>query len=148
ARNARAAERYALAADMPGALDRGEFTVAYQPIVSLTDGLSGGLEALARWQHPQLGLLTPDRFIGLAEESSLILDLGRRVLRAACAEAVRWTGPGLTPPFVSVNLAVAQTRHDGLLDDVSRALAETGLAADRLQLEITESAMLGSDEKP
>jgi diguanylate cyclase len=148
ARNARAAERYALTADMPGALDRGEFTVAYQPIVSLTDGLVDGLEALARWQHPQLGLLTPDRFIALAEESSLIVDLGRRVLRAACAEAVAWTDLGPVPPFVSVNLAVAQTRYDGLLDDVASALADAGLPADRLQLEITESAMMGSDEKP
>jgi len=148
ARNARAAERYALATDMPGALERGEFTVAYQPIVSLADGRVGGLEALVRWQHPEFGLLTPDRFIELAEESSLIVALGRAVLRIACQQAASWAGLTPAPPFVSVNLAVAQTRHDSLPDEVTRILAETGLQPGRLQLEITESAMMGSDEKP
>jgi diguanylate cyclase (GGDEF)-like protein len=148
ARNARATERYVLASDMPGALRRGEFTVAYQPIVSLTDGRVGGLEALVRWRHPQLGLLAPDRFIDLAEESSLIISLGQAVLRIACEQAASWADLRTAPPLVSVNLAVAQTRHERLPDDVTRVLGETGLQPRRLQLEITESAMMGSDEKP
>ena len=148
ARHARVTERYALAADMPGALERGEFAAAYQPIVSLVDGRVGGLEALVRWRHPRLGLLTPDRFIDLAEESSLIVWLGRSVLRLACEQAASWAELSASPPLVSVNLAVAQTRHGGLVDDVARILADTGLPPGRLQLEITESAMMGSDEKP
>ena len=148
ARHARATERYALAADMPGGLDRGEFAAAYQPIVSFADGQVSGLEALVRWRHPRLGLLTPDRFIDLAEESSLIVRLGRSVLRLACEQAASWAELTPTPPLVSVNLAVAQTRHDGLVEDVARTLADTRLSPERLQLEITESAMMGSDEKP
>jgi len=147
-RSARDAERYALANDLPAALERGELTAVYQPLVSLSDGRIRGFEALARWRHPRLGTLTPDRFIAMAEDSGQIVTLGRAVLRAACEEASGWSDLVPDAPFVSVNLAVAQTRDELLVEDVVAALAATGLAPARLQLEITESAMMGTAEQP
>jgi diguanylate cyclase (GGDEF)-like protein len=147
-RGARETERYALAADMPAALERGEFTIVYQPLVSMSDGRIRGVEALARWPHPRLGLVDPDRFVALAEENGLIVPLGRQVLRSACAKAATWASLAAEPPFVSVNLAVAQTHDERLVEDVEMALADTGLEPGRLQLEITESAMMSPDRQP
>ena len=141
ARHAGDVARWALTAALPTALERGEFTVEYQPILGLADRDVHGVEALVRWRHPGRGLLGPDHFIGLAEETGLIVPLGRWVLEQACREARRWTGPAST--FVSVNLAVHQTRDPGLVADVARLLAQTGLEPSRLQLEITESAFVG-----
>jgi diguanylate cyclase (GGDEF)-like protein len=153
--------RWALSAALPAALERAEFLVDYQPMVRLCDGTVRGVEALVRWRHPTRGVLGPDHFIALAEETGLIVPLGRWVLEQACQQAGRWQpaaptgvapgrahgGPtdGPEPPFVSVNLAVHQTRDPGLLDDVGRVLAETGLPPSRLQLEVTESALIGPD---
>jgi diguanylate cyclase len=131
---------------MPAALDRGEFTLVYQPLVDLASGAIHGVEALARWHHPQLGTLGADRFIGLAESTGLIVALGRRLLEDACREAVAWAALTPHPPFVSVNLAVRQLRHPCLIGDVAAALDRAGLPAHRLQLEITESAVLGTDD--
>ena len=141
ARHAGDVARWALTAALPTALERGEFTVEYQPILGLADRDVHGVEALVRWRHPERGLLGPDHFIGLAEETGVIVPLGRWVLEQACAEARRWTGPGSA--FVSVNLAVHQTRDSGLVDEVAGLLARTGLPPSRLQLEITESAFVG-----
>jgi diguanylate cyclase (GGDEF)-like protein len=138
--------RWALTAALPEALRRGEFTVEYQPILGLADHEVHGMEALVRWRHPERGLLGPDHFIELAEETGLIVPLGRWVLEQACREARRWAGTG--PPFVSVNLAVHQARDPGLVDDVVRLLAETGLEPWRLQLELTESTFVGADGAP
>ncbi len=143
-RNERQLARYALSADMPGALDRGEFHLDYQPLVSLADGRLLGVEALVRWQHPRLGLLLPDRFIGLAEETGLIVRLGSRVMAAACRDARRWLDRSPDAPFVSVNLAVRQVRDPGLVEEVVALLERTGLPPDRLQLEITESAVMST----
>ena len=144
-RNDREVARYTLAAAMPGAVERDEFSLVYQPIAGLTDGAIQGFEALARWQHPDLGMLTPDRFINLAEDSGLIVQLGLRLLEQACQQATRWVDLTPTPPFVSVNLAVRQIQHPGLVADIAAVLDRTSLPPERLQLEITESAVMGND---
>ncbi len=147
-RNARDVARYTLSATMPAALDRREFYLDYQPLVSLADGSVTGLEALVRWRHPRHGLIPPSRFIGLAEETGLIVALGRWVLEEACQQAGYWRDDCAEPPFISVNLAVRQLRDRGLVDDVKRILADTGLPASALQLELTESAVMGSPGDP
>jgi diguanylate cyclase (GGDEF)-like protein len=146
-RNAREVARYALVAAMPAALDRGEFTLVYQPIVGLADGALRGVEALARWLHPELGTLAPDRFIDLAEDSGLIVRLGMRLLEQACEHAARWRELDPHAPFVSVNLAVRQIRDTGLVADITAVLDRTALPPDRLQLEITESAVMDNDNE-
>jgi diguanylate cyclase len=148
-RNARDVSRFRLSAAMPGALDRDEFTVAYQPLVNLADRSVRGVEALARWQHPELGVLGPDRFIDLAENTGLIVRLGRRILERACAQAAQWeraVGPAGRAPFVSVNVAVRQLRQRGLVAEVAAVLDDTGLTPDLLQLEITETALMERDD--
>ncbi len=147
-RSASEITRYTLSAALPGALERGEFTVDYQPIVDLKTGAVRAVEALVRWRHPDFGLLKPDRFIGLAEETGVIVPLGRWVLQQACAEAAKWgpVGPDGVPPAVNVNLAVRQTHDPNLVTDVFKILDETGLPAQQLQLEITESAVVGTED--
>ncbi|GAB7037954.1 hypothetical protein JCM9533A_18040 [Catenuloplanes niger JCM 9533] len=145
-RNANEIARYTLASSMPAALERGEFFVDYQPLVALAGGRLRGVEALVRWRHPSLGVLRPDTFVGLAEETGLIVRLGAWVLGEACAQARRWLDASPDAPFVSVNLAVRQVGDPGLIAEVAEVLERTGLPPDRLQLEITESdAMAGVD---
>ncbi|GAA4441407.1 putative bifunctional diguanylate cyclase/phosphodiesterase [Phytohabitans houttuyneae] len=145
ARNASAVARYRLSAEMPAALARGEFGLAYQPMVDLATGRVVGVESLARWDHPELGELAPDRFIGLAEDSGFILPLGMHLLELACRQAVRWHGDGGEPPFVSVNLAARQLCHPGLAAEVAVVLDRVGLPPHRLQLEITEHAAMTAE---
>jgi diguanylate cyclase (GGDEF)-like protein/PAS domain S-box-containing protein len=146
-RSASEITRYTLSAALPGALERGEFTVDYQPIVQLSTGRVRAVEALVRWRHPDFGLLKPDRFIGLAEQTGVIVPLGRWVLEQACAEAARWTrGPGGPPPKVNVNLAVRQARDRHLVGEIVHILETTGLPPERLVLEITESAVVGTED--
>ncbi|MEU6024457.1 putative bifunctional diguanylate cyclase/phosphodiesterase [Micromonospora sp. NPDC048871] len=147
-RDGREQARQALSAAIPGGLERGEFYLDYQPLTSLQDGSMLGVEALVRWRHPQLGVLRPDRFIGLAEETGLIVPLGSWVLAEACREAVGWSARTGEPPYVSVNLAVRQVRQVDLVQEVCGLLQRTGLPPDRLQLEITESMMMSSAEQP
>ncbi|MFY1598776.1 putative bifunctional diguanylate cyclase/phosphodiesterase [Micromonospora sp. WMMD737] len=148
-RGARDIARSALAAGLPAALDRGEFVVHYQPIVSLVEGSMLAVEALVRWQHPELGLIGPDRFIGLAEETGLIVRLGEWVLRQACRDAEAWRREFPRAQLVvSVNLAARQADDPGIVDTVADALASTGLPADLLQLELTESAVMGTAGEP
>jgi diguanylate cyclase (GGDEF)-like protein len=144
-RNASAVDRYRLSAAMPGALARGEFGLVYQPMVDLATGAVAGVESLARWDHPELGQLTPDRFIALAEDSAFILPLGMHLLELACRQAVRWHGDGAAPPFVSVNLAARQLCHPGLAAEVAVVLDRVGLPPHRLQLEITEHAAMTAE---
>lgn len=144
ARNANAVRRYRLSAEMPAALARGEFGLAYQPIVNLATGAVVGVESLARWDHPELGQLPPDRFIPLAEDSGFVLTLGMHLLEQACRQAVRWHGDGAEPPFVSVNLAARQLCHPGLAAEVAAVLDRVGLPPHRLQLEITEHAAMNA----
>jgi EAL domain-containing protein (putative c-di-GMP-specific phosphodiesterase class I) len=123
-----------------GILD-GEIDVFYQPVTALADGALYGFEALARWRHPDRGLLLPDEFIKLAEESGAILDLGRAVLFEACREAAGWRASVGSPPVVTVNLAAAQIGHEEFVRDLVDILRATGLPASRLVLEMTETVM-------
>ncbi|MFF1299420.1 MULTISPECIES: putative bifunctional diguanylate cyclase/phosphodiesterase [unclassified Streptomyces] len=149
-RNAHRMTRQALASTLRPAIERGEFTLEYQPLVCMEDGRLRGVEALVRWNHPQFGMLTPNRFIGLAEEDGSIVQLGRWVLATACRQARQWQldHPGEPPIFVSVNVAVRQVWDSDLVEDVAEILAETGLAPGLLQLELTESAVMGSAGRP
>lgn len=149
-RNAHRMTRQALSSSLRPAVDRDEFVLEYQPLVGLDDEGLHGVEALVRWQHPQFGLLTPNRFIGLAEEDGSIVQLGRWVLRSACRQARRWQldHPDRDPVFVSVNVAVRQVWDSDLVADVAEILTETGLSARLLQLELTESAVMGSAGRP
>lgn len=147
-RDRRELARYALSAAIPAALERGEFYLDYQPLTSLRDGRVVGVEALVRWRHPELGVLRPDSFIGLAEETGLIVPLGGWVLAEACRQAGSWSAAAGAAPFVSVNLAVRQVRRPGLVQEVRGLLRRTGLPPERLQLEITESTMMSTAEEP
>ncbi|MFD8546552.1 putative bifunctional diguanylate cyclase/phosphodiesterase [Streptomyces sp. NPDC059649] len=143
-RNAVAVSQYAMSVRIPMALDRGEFFLDYQPLCALDDGAMVAVEALVRWRHPELGVLGPDEFITTAEDSGLIVPLGRWVLLHACEQAARWAARfGDAAPRMNVNLAVRQARNAGLIADIDRILRSSDLEPDRLQLEITESAMLG-----
>ncbi|MEV5959200.1 EAL domain-containing protein [Streptomyces sp. NPDC051987] len=149
-RNAHLVTRQALSSTLRPAIERGEFVLEYQPLVGMGDGRLNGVEALVRWHHPQFGTLTPNRFIGLAEEDGSIVPLGRWALTTACRQARRWQldHPGEPPIFVSVNVAVRQVWDSDLVADVAETLAETGLAPHLLQLELTESAVMGSAGRP
>ncbi|MDR6317335.1 putative bifunctional diguanylate cyclase/phosphodiesterase [Actinoplanes couchii] len=127
--------------ELERALDRNEFVVVYQPIVDLPSGLPIGVEALVRWQHPERGLLGPNEFIAHAERTGLIVPLGAGVLRVACQEMARWHReiPGAAAMRVSVNLSARQFQEPGLVDMVREVLAETGIAPEKVVLEITES---------
>jgi diguanylate cyclase (GGDEF)-like protein/PAS domain S-box-containing protein len=145
-RNARQAARYALAAAMPDALDRREFLLVYQPLVTLADQRLTGVEALLRWRHPVLGELTPDSFIALAEETGIIVPLGRWVLEEACTQAAEWARqfPELRVS-VSVNITVSQAHEPTLPAEVESILARTGLDPTLLVLELTESAIMDTN---
>ncbi|MEV4655594.1 EAL domain-containing protein [Micromonospora sp. NPDC049301] len=148
-RSARDIARSALVAGLPAALDRGEFVLHYQPIVSLLEGTMLAVEALVRWEHPELGLIGPDRFIALAEETGLIVRLGEWVLRRACRDAERWRREFPDAQLVvSVNLAARQADDPAIVETVADALATSGLPAQLLQLELTESAVMGSAGEP
>ncbi|WP_437023464.1 putative bifunctional diguanylate cyclase/phosphodiesterase [Streptomyces bungoensis] len=149
-RNAHLMTRQALSATLRPAIERGEFALEYQPLVGMEDGRLSGVEALIRWNHPQFGMLTPNRFIGLAEEDGSIVQLGRWALATACRQARRWQldHPTEPPIFVSVNVAVRQVWDSDLVADVAETLTETGLAPHLLQLELTESAVMGSGGRP
>lgn len=148
-RSAREIARSTLAAGLPAALERDEFVLDYQPIVSLRDGSMLAVEALVRWQHPKLGRLGPARFIGLAEETGLIVQLGEWVLRQACRDADAWRREVPEARLVvSVNLAARQVEHPAIVDVVAEALTDSGLPAELLQLELTESAVMGTAGEP
>ncbi len=149
-RNAHRMTRQALSSTLRPAVDRGEFELEYQPLVDMEGGEVRGVEALVRWNHPQFGTLTPNRFIGLAEEDGSIVPLGRWALATACRQARRWQldHPERAPLFVSVNVAVRQVWDSDLVADVAEILAETELAPHLLQLELTESAVMGSAGRP
>jgi diguanylate cyclase (GGDEF)-like protein len=141
--------RMALTTSMRSALEAGEFTVVYQPIVTLPGGELRGVEALLRWDHPTLGTLAPESFIEPAESSGAINPLGRWVMETACAQAAEWYR--VRPdgaPFISVNLSPQQATDPGFVADVARIMTGTGLPARLLQLELTESALVGADSRP
>jgi diguanylate cyclase (GGDEF)-like protein len=128
------------------ALERQELSVYYQPRVNIMTGLITGMEALVRWQHPEMGLVAPSIFIPLAEESGLIIPIGEWVLREACMQNKAWQLAGLPSLTVAVNLSPKQFRQSTLVEDVAQILAETGLKPHFLELEITESTAIADLE--
>jgi diguanylate cyclase (GGDEF)-like protein/PAS domain S-box-containing protein len=145
-RDAAEAVRFALLSGLRGGIDRGEFRLAYQPLVRLADGRVRGAEALVRWQHPEQGVVGPAQFIELAEHSGAIVPLGRWVLQASCEQAAAWWRElGDDAPFVSVNVSPVQLAEPGWVREVTEVLTATGLPPHLLQLEITEQAVLGDE---
>jgi diguanylate cyclase (GGDEF)-like protein/PAS domain S-box-containing protein len=136
--------RLELRADLQRALTAGEFELFYQPVVRLSDSAVVGVEALLRWRHPERGIVNPDDFIPFAEETGLIVPMGRWVLREACRQAVELQRELRSDPplAMSVNLSVKQLQHSDVVADVEDALAESGLEPHLLTLEITESVMM------
>jgi len=139
---ARAQQRLKRTVGLRVALERQEFELYYQPIVSLADGTLMGAEALIRWNHPELGLLLPDEFIPLAEEIGLIVPIGEWVLNQACKEAMRWSRDGGTFMTMAVNVSARQFKAGNLVESIDRAIAETGLDPTLLCVEITEQLLL------
>ncbi|WP_051293527.1 EAL domain-containing protein [Pseudoduganella violaceinigra] len=142
AMHARIVERAAIENELRGALSRGEMFLVYQPKMKVASGEISGVEALLRWRHPTMGLIPPGRFIGVAEETGQIVALGRWVIQTACAQNKAWQDAGLPPLRVAVNVSARQFRDKGLADDVVEALRSSGLEAQYLELELTESMMM------
>jgi diguanylate cyclase (GGDEF)-like protein/PAS domain S-box-containing protein len=145
--NTVASERLLLETQLRAALERQEFSLVYQPQLNLVTGALIGIEALARWNHPDRGLVLPEKFIPLAEETGLIVPLGAWVIETACRQAAAWSVAGMPPVRMSVNLSAHQLRDRSLVHHVADTLDRTGLPADRLELEITESAMATNSEQ-
>jgi diguanylate cyclase (GGDEF)-like protein/PAS domain S-box-containing protein len=140
--NAHIEQKLALLEGLRGALDDNQFRLVYQPKVDLRSGRVFGVEALVRWEHPEHGVIGPDRFIPLAEESGMIVALGEWVLRTACAQNRAWQDAGLAPLCISVNVSPRQFEEQQLVPRVARALADSGLAAEWLELEVTEGVIM------
>jgi diguanylate cyclase (GGDEF)-like protein/PAS domain S-box-containing protein len=134
--------RYELELDLRNAIERGEFELYYQPVVDTATREVRGLEALIRWNHPSHGIIAPREFIPIAESTGLIVPLGESILRQGCADAASWPD-NFT---LAVNLSPVQFGKGNIVETVARVLSQTGLAAERLELEITESVLLRADE--
>lgn len=143
----RAFERVLMESHLHRALDSNQFNVLYQPQIDLASGELVGTEALVRWQHPELGCLSPARFITLAEDTGLILRLGEWVLRTACRQVTDWYAAGLNPGRVAVNVTANQLGDDSFLPQVERILEESGCRPQWLELEITEGVIMQKHER-
>jgi diguanylate cyclase (GGDEF)-like protein/PAS domain S-box-containing protein len=139
-RTARQLSRFRIATDLPGAVERGELGLVYQPLILLNSGALHSVEALLRWNHPDLGPITPQLFVPVAEETSVIIAIGRWVIERACRDLA--AGPW---PAVNVNMSVRQLYSPTIVDDVRRHLDAAGLAPDRLRIEVTESVIMHAD---
>ncbi|MFR9676768.1 putative bifunctional diguanylate cyclase/phosphodiesterase [Streptomyces sp. TR06-5] len=149
--DARAIDRHSLTNHLPGALERGEFFLEYQPLIRMSDGRLNGAEALVRWEHPVHGRLGPDRFIPLAEHTGLIVPLGRWVLEESVRQACVWRDHPVLGAWdgtlrVNVNLSPRQLHHPDLVKDTMAVLEASGITPEALCLEVTESALIGADE--
>jgi len=140
--DAQAVERLTLENSLKLALDQKELFLVYQPQMDIVSGKITGLEALLRWQHPELGLVPPNKFVRIAENCGLIVPIGEWVLRTACSQARKWQEDGLPPVRVAVNVSAVQFRRQGFSEQIRRVLHETGLASQYLDLELTESVLL------
>ena len=140
-----AKDRLTLETDLGRAIEEGQLFLAYQPIVDLATRRLRGVEALLRWKHPERGVILPEDFIPLAEDSGLIAPIGRWALENACRQAAEWAAAG-HPTNISVNVSAAQLGRRGLTEDVKHALAVSGLPASLLTLEVTETTLTGDVE--
>jgi len=147
AMNEESLERVRIESGLRSALERNEFVLHYQPQVDLQTGRIVGMEALIRWQHPELGMVPPSRFVGVAEDTGLIVQIGAWVMRTACAQNKAWQDAGLGKLRVAVNLSARQFSAADLLPGIEAALRDTGLDASCLELELTESLFM-SDITP
>ncbi|MBN3909625.1 MAG: EAL domain-containing protein [Nostoc sp. NMS1] len=145
--NAQLQERLTLEKELHGALERGEMLVHYQPLIDLKSGQITAMEALVRWQHPRLGLVSPAKFIPIAEANGAIVPIGEWVLRTACAQTRAWQLAGFTPIRISVNLSARQFEQPYLVEIVNQILEETELEASYLELEVTESFLMSDIER-
>jgi diguanylate cyclase (GGDEF)-like protein/PAS domain S-box-containing protein len=144
--NLKAVERQSLEGSLRRAFEREEFLLHYQPKVNLDTGEITGGEALIRWQHPDRGLVPPSQFVPIAEDCGLILQIGRWVLREACRQARAWQNAGLPPLPIAVNVSAVEFRDKGFIERVRTVLAETGLEARYLELELTEGVLMEEPE--
>ena len=144
----RAVMRLQLETDLRFAIDRDEFELFYQPIIGLDEAALEGFEALVRWNHPQRGLVPPDKFISIAENTGLIIPMTVKILRSACAQVVKWQKlqPDGRPLSVAVNLSGKHFAHPALVEQINTVVRETGINASRLKLELTESAIMENAE--
>lgn len=133
--------------DLRNAIKRSELFLEFQPQIDLKTGQVYGVEALVRWQHPVQGLIPPGKFIPLAEETNLIVPIGDWVLQTACQQLKKWDDAGLPPLFMAVNFSAAQFRREGFLESIRKVLEESGVDSGRLELEITESALMKNPEE-
>jgi EAL domain-containing protein (putative c-di-GMP-specific phosphodiesterase class I) len=145
--NVHSFERMALETSLRRALERKEFFLHYQAKLDLHTQRITGVEALVRWQHPDLGMVPPMQFIPLAEETGLIVPIGKWVLNTACAQNVAWQQEGLPPLCMAVNLSARQFADENLLEDIAAALKSTGLRPELLELELTESMVIQNTER-
>jgi diguanylate cyclase (GGDEF)-like protein len=145
--NLQARERLWLEHSLRGAVGRGELVLHYQPQVDLSSGEVSGAEALVRWLHPERGMIVPAQFIPIAEETGMITELGGWVLLTACRQAANWRDAGLGLRRIAVNLSVRQLRQPNFAQRVGATLAETGLPAESLELEITESSIMADPKR-
>lgn len=143
----RSLQKLVLENDLRLALEHDEFFLHYQAKRDLKTGSIVGVEALVRWQHPDLGVVPPAQFIPLAEETGLIVLIGRWVLKTACAENVAWQKQGLPPLCMAVNLSIRQFFDEHLVEDVAQALRESGMKAEQLEMEITEGMVMQDAER-
>ncbi|WP_246865111.1 putative bifunctional diguanylate cyclase/phosphodiesterase [Acidithiobacillus thiooxidans] len=143
---ANALERHQIEADIRAALERQEFLLYYQPVVSLPTGHIIGFEALLRWRHPTRGLLLPEVFISIAEETGLILPIGRWVLREACIQGQHWNDSGLPPLTIAINTSGLEFQSKNFVGYVATTLAEAGLDPKFLELELTETVLMTNAE--
>jgi EAL domain-containing protein (putative c-di-GMP-specific phosphodiesterase class I) len=143
--NAQVVERLTLENSLRLALDRKEFFLVYQPQMDVGTGRIIGLEVLLRWQHSDLGLVLPDRFIRIAENSGMIVPIGEWVLQTACSQARKWQEEGLSIPL-AINVSAVQFRQEGFCELVRKVLRETGLVPQCLELELTESLLLSNED--
>lgn len=142
--NANAMERQLIEADLRRAISLEQFILHYQPKVDLSSGLITGVEALLRWSHPRYGMIAPARFIGIAEETKLIIPIGEWVVRAACQQIKRWHGQGLNNVCVAVNVSVVELSQTCYVEKILAIIEETGVAPGALQLELTESVLMSN----
>ncbi|OYE01075.1 putative bifunctional diguanylate cyclase/phosphodiesterase [Nostoc sp. 'Peltigera membranacea cyanobiont' 232] len=145
--NAQLQERLTLEKELHGALERGEMLVYYQPLIDLNSRQVIAMEALIRWQHPTLGLVSPVKFIPIAEANGAIIPIGEWVLRTACVQTRAWQLAGYTPIRISVNLSSRQFEQPYLVEIVNQILEETGLEASSLELEVTESFLMADIDR-
>ncbi len=142
AMNFKVMERLAVEKNLRKALDREEFQLHYQPKINLQTGKIAGMEALIRWESPELGMVMPNQFIPVAEETRLIIQLGHWVLMTACNQAKSWKNEGLVQVPISVNLSVIQFTHPNLVSEIARVLEQSAIQPEFLELEITESVLM------